>query len=276
MYGQGRAGQAQARMQEEILSHTHTRTTARSHDDTRWLCCSHSQTVSMSAGEFCLLRCHNIDVARMTADERDRWVCPACHSLCYCAACQRYEKHRAAERATANSTAMAEPIVRDVTHLSSHSLPSGGPYQSLRIDTSPSSSDQGVASFHSSPLTPLAAVDYSLPSTPTAFDQLMAPIPPPRPSRALVSLVRSSLQRPPPLHLPVGSPPSMAAAAPLFSPVSVAGGGERADPFVPLLISRSSPHPFFTFPALFPAAQLFTAPPHCSTSRTYSWSEIQG
>lgn len=301
MYGQSRTRQAQARMQKEILSTTKQHNSAHSQTRTPF-CCHNSRSLIVCVvccpcvGEFCLLRCHGIDVVRMAADERDRWVCPACHSLCYCAACQRYEKHRAAERATLHSTVIAASVVRDVTHPASshsHSQPHtcpARPYQSLRVDTSPSSNRAGTASFHSSPLTPLATLDYhSLPSTPTAaITPPLAPVPPPRPSHALIALARSTPHRPPPLHLPIHSPASTAAAAqPLFSPVgmstdsgSSASSGERVgsvvSPFVPLLISRSSPHPFFTFPIGFGAPQLFSAPPHCSSSRTYSWSEIQG
>ena len=239
--------------------------------------------VSVCAGEFCLMRCHNIDVVRMTAQERESWVCPACHSLCFCAACQRYERQRAAERTQLEPALAAESLLHDVTHSASPSQV-GAPYQALRVDTSsplPSFSIE-YAYKQSSPLTPTATLDYSLPSSPAAAFSLapIAPVLPPRPPRALAALIRNQPQRPPPLQLPASSPLSSAGAtAPLFSPVGSAGGASgRANesPFVPLLLSRPSPHPYFTFPALYPMPQLFNAPPHCSSSRTYSWSEIQG
>ena len=239
-----------------------------------------------TVGEFCLLRCHNIDVARLTSADRDQWVCPACYSLCYCAACQRYEKHRAAERLINHSTVAAASIVREVIEPATNTVASVShiprAFHSLHVDTSPSSASRlGTSSFfHSSPLTPLAALDYSLPATPTApFNPPAPPVPPPRPSHSLLALARTTPRRPTPLQLPVSSPAAIRAAAPLFSPVGLpdSGVGRAAEcdsPFVPLLISRSSPHPFFTFPAIFPAPQLFSAPPHCSSSRTYSWGEI--
>ena len=233
------------------------------------------------AGEFCLLRCHSIDVVRMTADEKDCWVCPACHSLCFCAACQRYEKHRAAEQATAGPTPTAASVVREVTDSASYISPrTARSYHSLRVDTRSSSPSLDTASFQSSPLTPLASLDYSPPpsSSHAPLNPLLLPVPPPRPSSALLSLTLPPPQRPAPLLLPVSPPSSTATAGPLFSPISMASGQcGSGSPFVPLLISRSSPYPFFNFPAIFPTPpQLFTAPPHCSSSRAYSWSEIQG
>ena len=279
-------------MQEEILSLTqsyaHSRQTISTFALlTLFFSCALNDRICL--GEFCLLRCHNIDVARLTAADRDCWTCPACHSLCYCAACQRYEKQRAAEQAALSSTtAVAAAFVTPAANPTVTPPPRPArPYFSLRVNTaSPSASSFPDMTFQPSPPpTPLTTLHSPLlPNLPSA-----APPLPPRPSPALTApaarVTATAPQRPPALHIPQSSPSDAGMNNSLFSPVGGAGramdvkcesSSRSGSPFVPLFVSRPSPQPYFNFPSIFPAPQLFTAPPHCSSARTYSWSEIQG
>ena len=159
----------------------------------------------------CALRCYAQVLSAMTPADISRWQCPACLSLCYCAACTR-QKAGAALPSFLSTCSPLSPLQQV--------------YSDLLVSTSPSSSDSSALSLGSSLDTPVGSGGQG--GEGVGMGAGMG-----------VRVGGEEGGRPKPLRIPS---PSM---------VGDGGweGGEGGAPFVPLCIARESSIPFFCFPA---------------------------
>ena len=158
------------------------------------------------------------------------WTCPACTSLCHCAACTR-SKHQQQQQQLVRSTSVLGAQSAFPRPLSP--LPWYVPALHVTTTASPSSSDS------SSPFSLSSAVD-----SPDSF--------------AFLAPSSSAFKRPAPLRIP--SPSLSSAGMRDWREVEDGEVGAQevyervVAPFVPLCIARESSEPFFSFPAA----------PHCA------------